>query len=74
MGIGQQHHNRLVHDGRNTVDLLLQDRMYALGAYIFQTTAGQHLKISDSRHTLGDADGILEDSIMNRSYTNTQKR
>ncbi|ERA52040.1 transposase-like protein, partial [Corynebacterium diphtheriae DSM 43988] len=33
------------------MDLLLQDRMYALGAYIFQTTAGQHLKISDSRHT-----------------------
>ncbi|WP_234914401.1 glycogen/starch/alpha-glucan phosphorylase, partial [Corynebacterium belfantii] len=24
--------------------------------------------------TNGDADGILEDSIMNRSYTNTQKR
>ena len=22
----------------------------------------------------GDADGILEDSVMNRSYTNTQKR
>ncbi len=25
-------------------------------------------------HTFGDADGILEDSIMNRSYTKEQRR
>ncbi|MBG9334720.1 transposase, partial [Corynebacterium belfantii] len=29
---------------------------------------------SKTHRTKGDADGILEDSIMNRSYTNTQKR
>ncbi|MHD0159831.1 hypothetical protein ACQX4M_10810, partial [Corynebacterium diphtheriae] len=32
------------------------------------------LHIGGTQHTFGDADGILEDSIMNRSYTNTQKR
>ncbi|MHC9941982.1 asparaginase domain-containing protein, partial [Corynebacterium diphtheriae] len=35
---------------------------------------GKGAFIAFGEKTLGDADGILEDSIMNRSYTNTQKR
>ncbi|MHC9892249.1 hypothetical protein ACQX08_10760, partial [Corynebacterium diphtheriae] len=43
-------------------------------AYYKEQIERLEAKVKRLEKTIGDADGILEDSIMNRSYTNTQKR